>query len=263
LSQTNIIVRYCSHPAETNFVDATKVNRRKHQSALWRSAVPNLGVTCPPFFRCEAPPLLQFAILSCQRVPQTPHFGGLPAPAKQTLNRLPIVMTKCEGDPIIPRAKLDADHFHFVEPRGGQEIATFPEDQLLAQIQPFQYRPKLRDPGVIVKRILQSKSSRKLQPDGKFRLRPPMKFETVFTFLKRWQRATISQPKVGTPKRAIRQGLSVAEIVATGAHAPENRPVRSQRFVQLLDVKKFFVVKNHVEKSSGMNRSRSLAGSVL
>src|ERR1700730_1776512 len=141
------------------------------------------GVECPPFFRCEAPPLLQFAILSCQRVPQTPHFGGLPAPAKQTLNRLPIVMTKCDGDPIIPRTKLDADLFHFVEPRGGEEIATFPEYQCVAQFQPFQYRPKLRDPRVIVKRILQSKSSRKLQPDGKFRLRPPMKFETVFAFL--------------------------------------------------------------------------------
>jgi len=28
----------------TNFVDAAKVNLRKHRSAVWRSAVPNLGV---------------------------------------------------------------------------------------------------------------------------------------------------------------------------------------------------------------------------
>src|SRR5713101_5430268 len=102
-----------------------------------RSTVPNLGVTCPPFFRCEAPPLLQFAILSCQRVPQTAHFRGLPTPAKQTLNRLPIVMMKCEGDAVVPRAKYDADLFLFVEPRGGEKIATFPEDQCVAQLQAF------------------------------------------------------------------------------------------------------------------------------
>ena len=39
----------------TNFVDAANVNLRKHRSAGPRSAVPNLGVTCPHFFRCEAP----------------------------------------------------------------------------------------------------------------------------------------------------------------------------------------------------------------
>jgi hypothetical protein len=190
---------------------------RKHFGAVQRSAVPDLGVTCAPFFRWEAPPLLQLPILTCQRVPQTPHFGGLPAPAKQTLNRLPIVMTKCEGDLVVPRAKLDADLFRFVEPRGGEEIATFPEHQLLAQIQPFQYRPKLRDPRVLVKWILQSKSSRKLQLDGKFRLRPAMKFETVFTFLKRWQRATISQPKRllqrESPDRSV---ISVRGICGAG-----------------------------------------------
>jgi hypothetical protein len=54
-------------------------------------------------------------------------------------------MMKCEGDPIVPKAKVDADIVRFVEPRGGEEIANFPEDQLLAQIQPSQYRPKLRD----------------------------------------------------------------------------------------------------------------------
>ncbi len=27
-------------------VDAAKVNQRKHRSAVWRSAVPKLGVTC-------------------------------------------------------------------------------------------------------------------------------------------------------------------------------------------------------------------------
>ncbi len=39
----------------TNLVDAANVNLRKHRSAGQRSAVPNLGVTCPHFFRCEAP----------------------------------------------------------------------------------------------------------------------------------------------------------------------------------------------------------------
>jgi len=39
----------------TELVDAANVNLRKHRSAVLRSAVPNLGVTCPPFFRCEAP----------------------------------------------------------------------------------------------------------------------------------------------------------------------------------------------------------------
>jgi len=36
-------------------VDAAKVNLRKHRSATRRCAVPHLGVTCPHFFRCEAP----------------------------------------------------------------------------------------------------------------------------------------------------------------------------------------------------------------
>jgi hypothetical protein len=35
------------------------------------------------------------------------------------------------------RAKYDADLFFFVEPRGREEIATFPEDQCVAQRQPF------------------------------------------------------------------------------------------------------------------------------
>jgi len=39
----------------TQSIDAAKVNLRKHRSAVLRSAVPNLGVTCPHFFRCEAP----------------------------------------------------------------------------------------------------------------------------------------------------------------------------------------------------------------
>jgi hypothetical protein len=42
----------------TKSVVAAEVNLRKHRSAVWRSAVPKLGVTCPPFFRCEAPRLL-------------------------------------------------------------------------------------------------------------------------------------------------------------------------------------------------------------
>jgi hypothetical protein len=61
---------------------------------------------------------LQFAILSRQRIPQTPHFGGLPTPAKQTLNRLPIVVTKGKADPIITSPKRDTDLVHFVVPSG-------------------------------------------------------------------------------------------------------------------------------------------------
>src|SRR5258706_6859396 len=95
---------------------------------------PQVSLQFPPrggvskFFRCEAPPLLQFAIFSGQRFPQTSHFRGLPTPAKQTLNRLPIIMVKQEADPIVPRAKLNANHFLFVEPSRGEEIATFPKD---------------------------------------------------------------------------------------------------------------------------------------
>jgi len=51
--QHRSILQSLKHVAK--FVDAAKVNLRKHRSAVWRSAVPNLGVTCPPFFRCEAP----------------------------------------------------------------------------------------------------------------------------------------------------------------------------------------------------------------
>ncbi len=46
LSQTRIIVEYRVTQRLTNFVDAAKVNLRKHRSAGWRSAVPNLGVEC-------------------------------------------------------------------------------------------------------------------------------------------------------------------------------------------------------------------------
>src|SRR5580658_5676820 len=70
-------VPYCSHPAETNFVDAAKVNLRKHRIAVWRAAVPNLGVTCPPFFRCEAP---RFTIRHTQE-PARPTVGPPPEPA--------------------------------------------------------------------------------------------------------------------------------------------------------------------------------------
>src|SRR5208283_608489 len=121
----------------TNFVDVAKVNLRKRRSFIWRSAVPKLGVTCPHFFRCEAPRLSQLAILPRQSIPQTDHFRRLPAAAEQTLNSLPIVMMKCEGYPVVPRAKYDADLFFFVEPRRREEIATFPEDQCVAQRQPF------------------------------------------------------------------------------------------------------------------------------
>jgi len=63
------------------FVDAARVNLRKHRSATRRCAVPNLGVTCPHFFRCEAP-RLQFAILKSQRVPKTAHLRSLPRASK-------------------------------------------------------------------------------------------------------------------------------------------------------------------------------------
>ena len=46
-------------------------------------------------------------------------------------------MMKCEGDPVVPRAKYDADLFFFVEPRRREEITTFPEDQCVAQRHPF------------------------------------------------------------------------------------------------------------------------------
>ena len=55
LSQTSVIDATALIQRTTDFVDATKVNLRKHRNVLWRFAVPNLGVTCPHFFRCEAP----------------------------------------------------------------------------------------------------------------------------------------------------------------------------------------------------------------
>src|SRR5271169_1348059 len=103
LSQTNLIVRYCSHPAETNFVDAAKVNLRKHRSAVWRSAVPNLGVTCPPFFRCEAPPFLQFAVFQRLSLPCTDHLWFLPCAAKQISDRLPVSQRESECDSVLTR----------------------------------------------------------------------------------------------------------------------------------------------------------------
>src|SRR5260370_786325 len=111
---------------EAKMLIQKQVHARKHFGARERSAVPKLGVTCPPFFRCEAPRLSQLAILPRQRIPQTDHFRRLPAAAKQTLNRLPIIMVKQEADTIVPRAKIDADLFFFVEPRRAEEIAAFP-----------------------------------------------------------------------------------------------------------------------------------------
>ena len=46
----------------TQSADAAKVNLGKHPALSRRSAVPKLGVTCPPFFRCEAPCLLHHEI---------------------------------------------------------------------------------------------------------------------------------------------------------------------------------------------------------
>jgi hypothetical protein len=70
-------------------------------------------------------------------------------------------MVKQDADPIVPRSKIDADLFFFVEPRRREEIAAFPEDQCVAEIKPFQNRPKFRNSRVIEERILQSKSSGK------------------------------------------------------------------------------------------------------
>src|SRR5713226_3856460 len=42
-------------PRATECVDAAEVNLRKLRALSRSSAVPYLGVTCPPFFRCEAP----------------------------------------------------------------------------------------------------------------------------------------------------------------------------------------------------------------
>src|SRR6266849_1864420 len=62
----------------TKSVDVAKVNLRKHRSAVWRSAVPNLGVTCPPFFRCGAP---RFFTVRRIQAPEPPTYGSLRGPA--------------------------------------------------------------------------------------------------------------------------------------------------------------------------------------
>src|SRR6266849_8894876 len=62
----------------TESVEAADVNPRKHRSAVWRSAVPNLGVTCPQFFRCGAP---RFFTVRRIQAPEPPTYGSLRGPA--------------------------------------------------------------------------------------------------------------------------------------------------------------------------------------
>ena len=94
-------------------------------------------------------------------------------------------MVKCEGDPIVPRAKLNADFFLLIKPSRGEKIPAFPEDQSLAEIKPFENRRKLRNP-----RIFEPAGYCRANLPGKcnqaenLRLGASMKFETVFTLLK-------------------------------------------------------------------------------
>jgi hypothetical protein len=75
-----------------------------------------------------------------------------------------------------------------------------------------------------------------MQPDRKLRCRSTMKFETVFVFLKRGQWPAISRAEVRPPKCAIGYAFLVAEIMAAGTDAPENRPVGAQYFVELFNI---------------------------
>lgn len=71
----------------TQFVDAVKVNLRKHRSTVWHSAVPNLGVTCPHFFRCEAP-FWHHHEIECKIIPfQHPHRSRGLHPSCKLLRR--------------------------------------------------------------------------------------------------------------------------------------------------------------------------------
>src|SRR5260370_8325472 len=67
-----------------------KVNLRKHRSAVWRSAVPNLGVTCPTFLPVRSTAFLQLAVFQHLSPPRMYYFGSLPCAAKQIPDRLPM-----------------------------------------------------------------------------------------------------------------------------------------------------------------------------
>jgi hypothetical protein len=82
LSQTRVIVQYRVTQRLTNLVDAAKVNLRKHRSAVWRSAVPKLGVTCPTLLPVRSTAFLQLAIFQRLSLPRMDHFGGLPCASK-------------------------------------------------------------------------------------------------------------------------------------------------------------------------------------
>src|SRR5271165_3640859 len=163
LSQTNIIRSILQSPAETNFVDAAKVNLRKRRSFIWRSPVPNLGVTCPHFFRCEAPPRSHLAIFQRQRVPRLHHVWRLPCTAKQILNGLPALHGEDETNSVVTGTEIHIELLVLHDSNVGVEIVSFPLSQWASQIEPFQHPSKFRSSRVSVYRIAWRKRARKMQ----------------------------------------------------------------------------------------------------
>src|ERR1700737_578566 len=83
---TNVNVRWHQTRWQSEAAHPKQVDVRKHFGALRLSAVPNLGVTCPQFFRCEAPRSSQLSIFQSQRFPCADHIWRLPGPPKQNAN---------------------------------------------------------------------------------------------------------------------------------------------------------------------------------
>src|SRR5580700_9732269 len=189
LSQTNIIVRCRSHSAVTKFVDAAEVNRRKHRNAFARAAVPNLGVTCPPFFRCEAPPRSHLAIFQRQRVPRLHHVWRLPSTAKQILNGLPVLHGEDETNSVVTGTEIHIELLVLHDSNVGVEIVSFPLSQWASQIEPFQHPSEFRSSRASVYRIAWRKRARKMQVGGEIVPLLSHQIEAVSALLLGWQSA--------------------------------------------------------------------------
>src|SRR5271166_3363640 len=238
----------------TNFVDAANVNLRKHRSAGPRSAVPNLGVTCPTLLPVRSTALLQLAIFQHLSLPRMDHLGGLPGAAKQIPNRLPVLHRESESDSVLPSKEKYAPLLVFHDRRVRVEVVALPLAKVPLQIELLQQPSELCDPRVSNHRIPRGKGPRKLQTRGEFIPLFPHQIEAVSAFFQGGQCRLNRKLKilvVCLRRRLLSQGLSVSGIVAARAHLPQGRPMLPKCIVKLLDIRELFLIKKSIEIPHG------------
>src|SRR5579862_2667795 len=176
-------------PLRNETIHPKQVHVRKHFGAGERSAVPKLGVTCPQFFRCEAPPGSHLAIFQRQRVPRLHHVRRLPCTAKQILNRLPVVHGENETDSVVTGTEIYIELLVLRDSNVGVEIVPFPLRQWASQIEPFQHSSEFRSSRVSIYRIAWRERARKMQVGGEIVPLFSHQIKAVSALLLRWQSA--------------------------------------------------------------------------